>query len=79
MDAQCCKAQIGFDHLQTNHEGVMLDRIHLARSDGTRAIVINPGAWTHTSVALRDALLSAEVPFVEIHVSGHVSCVSLAR
>ncbi len=58
-----------FSHLQTNHEGVLLDRVHAARADGTTHIVINAGAWTHTSVALRDALLGCEKPFIEVHIS----------
>jgi 3-dehydroquinate dehydratase-2 len=55
--------------VQTNHEGVMIDRIHAARLDGTAFIVINPGGWTHTSVALRDALAGVALPVVEVHVS----------
>ncbi len=55
--------------LQSNHEGVLIDRIHAARTDGTRFIVINPGGLTHTSVALRDALAGAALPFIELHVS----------
>lgn len=47
----------------------MLDRIHAARTDGTTFIVINAGAWTHTSVALVDALSGIDVPFVECHIS----------
>jgi 3-dehydroquinate dehydratase II len=54
---------------QTNHEGLMIDRIHAARLDGTAFIVINPGGWTHTSVALRDALAGVAIPVVEVHVS----------
>lgn len=54
---------------QSNHEGALVDRIHLAKSDGTQFIIINAGAFTHTSVALRDALAAVEVPFVEVHLS----------
>jgi len=55
--------------LQSNAEHELIARIHLARSDGTAFIIFNPGAFTHTSIALRDALLAAEVPFIEIHVT----------
>jgi 3-dehydroquinate dehydratase II len=54
---------------QTNHEGALIDRIHQARSEGIDAIVINPAAFTHQSVALRDALLGVDIPFVEVHIS----------
>ncbi len=57
------------EHLQTEHEGVMLERLHAARSDGTDAVVINPGAWAHYSYALRDALELVDVPCVELHLS----------
>ena len=53
---------------QSNHEGHIIDRIHEARGN-IDAIVINPGALTHTSVAVRDALLGVDIPFVEIHVT----------
>ena len=54
---------------QSNHEGVLIDRVHAARTDGTDFIVINPGAFTHTSVALRDAFAGVAIPFVEVHIS----------
>lgn len=59
-------------HLQTmqsNAEHELIDRIHAARSEGVGYIVINPAAFTHTSVALRDALLAVGVPFIEVHLS----------
>ena len=57
------------DHFQSNHEGALIDRVHAARTDGTRFIIINPAAYTHTSVALRDALAGIALPFVEVHLS----------
>ena len=56
------------EQFQSNHEGAVIDRIHAARGVAS-AIVINPGGWTHTSVALRDALVIPEVPIVEVHIS----------
>ncbi|OJJ79284.1 type II 3-dehydroquinate dehydratase [Aspergillus glaucus CBS 516.65] len=53
---------------QSNHEGHLIDRIHAARGI-TDAIVINPGAFTHTSVAIRDALLCVNIPFIEVHIT----------
>ncbi|KAF2263786.1 Dehydroquinase [Lojkania enalia] len=66
--SQCDRLSITFSHIQSNHEGVLIDHIHEARSTFD-AIIINPGALTHTSVALRDALLGVEIPFVEVHIS----------
>ena len=55
--------------LQSNHEGVLIDAIHAARVDGTAAIVINPAAYTHTSVAILDALNAFEGKVIEVHLS----------
>ena len=57
------------DHLQSNAEHLLIERIHAARGDGTAFILINPAAFTHTSVALRDALAAVAIPFIEIHLS----------
>src|SRR5579885_3017747 len=54
---------------QSNAEHELIERVQAARSDGTRFIIINPGAFTHTSIALRDAFLSVSVPFIEVHLS----------
>lgn len=54
---------------QSNHEGAIIDRIQDAYFDGTQAIVINPGAYTHYSYAIRDALESVAMPKIEIHIS----------
>lgn len=55
--------------VQSNAEHVLVDTIHAARTDGTAFMVINPGAFTHTSVAIRDALLGVAIPFIELHIS----------
>ncbi|CAK9781754.1 3-dehydroquinate dehydratase, type II [Cutaneotrichosporon oleaginosum] len=57
------------DFFQSNWEGALIDRAHQARTDGTDAIVINPAALTHYSIALRDALLSVAIPYIEVHLT----------
>jgi 3-dehydroquinate dehydratase-2 len=54
---------------QSNQEGVLVDRIHQARQEGVDFILINAGAFTHTSIALRDALAGVAIPFIEVHIS----------
>jgi 3-dehydroquinate dehydratase-2 len=56
-------------HFQSNAEHELIDRIHQAMDDGTEFIIINPAAFTHTSVALRDALAAVNIPFIEVHLS----------
>ncbi|MDH2918636.1 MAG: type II 3-dehydroquinate dehydratase [Sideroxydans sp.] len=63
------KSGVRLQTLQSNAEVVLIERIHQARLDGTSFIIINPAAFTHTSVALRDALAAVAIPFVEVHLS----------
>ena len=62
------KLQVEISCLQSNHEGVLIDAIHQAR-DKHQGIIINAGAYTHTSVAIRDALAGVKIPTVEVHLS----------
>ena len=57
------------DTFQSNHEGDLIDRIHAAANEGFSGIIINPGGLTHTSVALRDAISSIDLPVIEAHLS----------
>jgi 3-dehydroquinate dehydratase-2 len=54
---------------QTNHEGVLVDWLHEARARGLHAVLLNAGAYTHTSIALLDAILAIELPVIEVHLS----------
>ena len=54
---------------QTNHEGVIVDRVQQAKRDGVGFIVLNPAAFTYSSIALRDALTAVQIPFIEVHLS----------
>ncbi len=56
-------------HFQSNAEHGLIERIHQAREEGVEFIIINPGAFTHTSIALRDALAGVAIPFIEVHLS----------
>jgi len=69
LRAQCEALGIELSCFQSNHEGAIVDRIHAARTEGVAWILINPGAYTHTSVAIRDALAGVAIPFVEVHIS----------
>lgn len=65
--AQAAGAQL--EAFQSNHEGALVDRIQQAPTAGVKFIVINPAAYTHTSVAIRDALAAVGIPFIEVHLS----------
>jgi 3-dehydroquinate dehydratase II len=69
LQQMAANAGVALQCFQSNHEGALIDRIHAARTDGTRYLIINPGGLTHTSVALRDALAGVALPFIEVHIS----------
>ncbi|HRR22248.1 MAG: type II 3-dehydroquinate dehydratase [Bacteriovoracaceae bacterium] len=60
---------IELEAFQSNHEGEIIEKIHAAAISQSCGILINPGGYTHTSVAIRDALLAVDIPFVEVHIS----------
>lgn len=62
-------AGVELESFQSNHEGALIERVHAAREQCVRYLIINPAAYTHTSVALRDAVAAAGIPFIEVHLS----------
>ena len=66
---QAQQSSVTLNTFQSNWEGAIVDRIHQAQQEGVQFIIINPAALTHTSVALRDALLGVAIPFIEVHLS----------
>lgn len=62
-------AGVELESFQSNHEGALIERVHAAREQNVRYMIINPAAYTHTSVALRDAVAAAGIPFIEVHLS----------
>lgn len=69
LEARATAAGHRLQYLQSNAEHLLIERIHAARDEGVDFILINPAAFTHTSVALRDALLAMSIPFIEVHLS----------
>ena len=71
QDIATLAAELGVrvESFQSNHEGALIDRLHAAAREGIDGILINPGAYTHTSIALRDALAAVSIPAVEVHLS----------
>lgn len=62
-------AGVKLEAFQTNHEGVLVDRVQQAKADGVGFILLNPAAFTYSSIALRDALTAVQIPFIEVHLS----------
>jgi 3-dehydroquinate dehydratase-2 len=69
LAARASQSGHAVETFQSNAEHELIERVHRSRSDGTAFILINPGAFTHTSIALRDAMAAAAIPFIEIHLS----------
>jgi 3-dehydroquinate dehydratase-2 len=69
LAAKAKAAGIRLESFQTNHEGAMIDRVQQAKSDGVGFILLNPAAFTYSSIGLRDALTAVQIPFIEVHLS----------
>ena len=69
LAAEAGRRQARISFFQSNHEGHLVDRIQAARNDDVDFVIINAGALTHTSIALRDALAAVAIPFIEVHLS----------
>jgi 3-dehydroquinate dehydratase-2 len=69
LEARARAAGVMLESFQSNHEGQLIDRVQAAASEGVDFILINPGGYTHTSVALRDAFAAVRIPFIEVHLS----------
>lgn len=67
--ARAEELRLAIEFRQTNHEGVLVDWLHEARSVGAKAVLLNAGAYTHTSIALLDAIKAIELPVIEVHIS----------
>lgn len=69
LQSQAASLGVRLTCFQSNAEHALVDRIHVARDEAVDCIILNPGAFTHTSIALRDALLGVAIPFLEVHLS----------
>ena len=86
LDDRARELGLEIDMRQTNHEGMLVDWLHEAQAEGARAVIINPAAYTHTSIALLDAVKAIRTPVVEVHISDpmareefrHISYIGMA-
>ena len=69
MEARARSAGLQLETFQSNHEGELVDRVQSAREEGISFIIINPGAYSHTSIAIPDALTAVDIPYIEVHIS----------
>lgn len=69
MEDAASRAHVELDFRQSNHEGHLIDWLHEAQAEGARAVLLNAGAYTHTSIALLDAIKAITVPVIEVHLS----------
>jgi 3-dehydroquinate dehydratase-2 len=69
LQSLALKNSMNIDFYQSNSENELIERLHKAKQDSVDYIIINPGAFTHTSIALRDAFLGVDIPFIEVHIS----------
>ena len=69
LQAKAKAAGVGIECFQSNHEGVLVDRIQQAKGDGVGFILLNPAGYSYSSVAMRDALTAVQIPFIEVHLS----------
>ena len=69
LQSLALKNSMNIDFYQSNSENALIERLHKAKQDSVDYIIINPGAFTHTSIALREAILGVDIPFIEVHLS----------
>jgi len=69
LTAQAKQNSLTLEAIQSNAEHILIEKIHQAKLDNTQFIIFNPAAFTHTSIAIRDAILAVNIPFIEVHIS----------
>lgn len=79
QELSACFQNIRFSYFQSNHEGELIDRLYQAQEEGIDGVVFNAGAYTHTSLALADAIRAVSIPVVEVHISNVASREEIRR